>query len=702
MKYKFFTISILIIFFGYGQKKSTLLETDSDNKIKWAEYYSVNKNYQKTINYFSKIEDSLSPSNRRLYSNALKNMNRLKEASIIMDPLLQSDFATVSDYYEYIFLIPENKKLVEEYIQKAKKLPLEANPISISNKSNSTYKIVNLKFNTEKSEFGPALVEPSWGLLFFLGDQRSIGEKINSNNQVYNLFKTNINLNSLETKPVEEFDSKFNSIYQDGPISLNSTSKMLYLTRTTNKIKNNKNIELNIFQVPFKNIGKEAPYPLELNIDGYTSFHPSVSPDGKTLYFSSDRPGGYGGMDIYYVNIENDKPVGEVKNLGPDINTENDEVFPFCFSKKILFYSSNQNTEKKFNIYIASNKVYNRWGKSILSKPFNSSEDDTSFSLEKKIRTGFLSSNRNGGKGDDDIYAFKFKPKITGEKDFYGFHGTDTLIVGLKNVLNNDVEKMISNDPLIQIIPFRIILIDDVKSGELKLNSNGSFWYRSNSFKTEKDSFSYKIITDYGNSEKINVLLENNYDYNKVFRPIYFNFNKSDIKRQFKPRLDSIVKALNVNPNLKIEISSFADCRGSQEYNLKLTEERNKTIMDYIQSSVDNPKRIDGNAYGESQVEGNSSFRYTILIAVFNEETEANDFVNKSKLEEGDFEITRFKKHFQVNLGNFSSYEIAAKSLENIIKLYSNANIRKIKCGNRSELFHGLNRKTTFKLFEIN
>ena len=110
MKYKFFTISILIIFFGYGQKKSTLLETDSDNKIKWAEYYSVNKNYQKTINYFSKIEDSLSPSNRRLYSNALKNMNRLKEASIIMDPLLQSDFATVSDYYEYIYLIPENKK----------------------------------------------------------------------------------------------------------------------------------------------------------------------------------------------------------------------------------------------------------------------------------------------------------------------------------------------------------------------------------------------------------------------------------------------------------------------------------------------------------------------------------------------------------------------------------------------------------------
>ncbi len=701
MKYKFFTISILIIFFGYGQKKSNILEINSDNNLKWAEYYSVNENYQKAINYFSKIEDSLSPNHRRLYSASLKNMNRIKEASIIMDPLVQSDFANVSDYYEYIYLIPENKKLVEEYIQKAKKLPLESNSSSISKNNDSPYKIFNLKFNTEKSEFGPSLIDPSTGLLFFLGDQRSVRKNINSNNQVYNLYKTSINLNSLDTKTVKEFDVNFNSIYQDGPISLNSASKMLYLTRTTNKIKNNKNIQLDIFQVPFKNIGKELPYPMELNVDGFTSFHPSVSPDGKTLFFSSDRPGGYGGMDIYYINIENDKPIGEVKNLGPDINTENDEVFPFSFSQKILFYSSNQNAEKKFNIYIASNKVYNRWEKTILGEPFNSSGDDTSFSIVKKVRTGFLSSNRNGGKGDDDIYGFKFTPKIMGEKDVYDFYGTDTLIVGQKNLLDNDVKKMISYDPLIQIIPYKIKLINDVKNGNLKLNSNGSFWYRSKSFRTKRDSFSYKIITDYGNSEKIKVLLENNYNYNKVFRPIYFNFNRSDLKLQFKPRLDSIVEALNINPNLKIEISSFADCRGSKEYNLKLTQERNKTIMDYIQSRIENPKRIDGNAYGESQVEGNSSLRYTILIGVFNNETEADNFVSKS-ITEDEFEITNLKGKFQVNVGNFRSYKIAQSRLNEIRKLFKNAKVREIKCTNRSELFHSLNRKTTFKLFEIN
>ena len=124
--------------------------------------------------------------------------------------------------------------------------------------------------------------------------------------------------------------------------------------------------------------------------------------------------------------------------------------------------------------------------------------------------------------------------------------------------------------------------------------------------------------------------------------------------------------------------------------------------MDYIQSRIDDPKRVDGYAYGETQVEGNLSFRYTILIGVFNEETEANDLVNKSTLKEDTFEITRFKKYFQVNLGNFSNYETAEKSFKKIIKLYSNAKIRKIKCANRPELFHSLNRKTTFKLFEIN
>ena len=700
MRYKLLTISILIVFFTYGQKKSGFIKNENSKNIKWAEYYSVNKNYSKAIEYFMKIEDSLTPIHIRLYSDALKNLNDLKTASKIMDPLVKSNYANITDYYKYASLIPDNNKLAQEYINKANKLPLEGSNFSKIKKSNSSYNINNLNFNTEKSEFASSLIDPSSGLLFFLGNQGKITKKINSNSQIYNLFKTNINLNTFDTGPIEEFDSRFNSVYQDGPISLNPISKMLYLTRTSDRIKNNKNIQLDIFQIPFKNIGKQLPVPVEFNIDGYTTFHPSVSQDGQTLYFSSDRPGGYGGMDIYSIKINNDKAVGQVKNLGPDINTENDEVFPFSFSKNILFYSSNNNQENKFNILMASNEVFNRWKINILGEPFNSNGDDTSFSIEKKVSTGFFSSNRDEGKGDDDVYAFKFTPDIVGKEDFYFFKGTDTLIVGMKNILDNDIEKMIYEDPLIKIIPLKVRLVDNVKSGELILNQNGSFLYKSNSFKTEKDSFSYKVVSDYGTSEKINVILKNNFKYNKVFRPIYFDYNKSDIQAQFKPRLDSIVESLNNNPNLKIEISSFADCRGTEEYNLILTQERNKEIIDYIKSRIEDKNRVQGKAYGESKVEGNSGLRYTIIVGIFDDETSVNNFVNENNLEKDKIEIIRLKNYFQVILGNFSSYIDAEKSFSKIKKQFINAKITKLKCKNRSEVFHRKNRKTTFKLID--
>ena len=230
------------------------------------------------------------------------------------------------------------------------------------------------------------------------------------------------------------------------------------------------------------------------------------------------------------------------------------------------------------------------------------------------------------------------------------------------------------------------------------MNQNGSFLYRSNSFKTEKDSFSYKLISDYGTSEKISVILKNNFKYNKVFRPIYFDYNKSDIKAQFKPRLDSIVESLNNNPKLKIEISSFADCRGTEEYNLILTQERNKEIIDYIKSRIENKNRIEGRAYGESKVEGNSGLRYTIIVGIFDNETSVNNFVNENNLEKDEIEIIRLKNYFQVNLGNYSSYLDVEKSFSKIKKQFINAKITKLKCKNRSELFHRKNRKTTFKL----
>ena len=136
MRNKFLTISILIVFFTYGQKKPGFIKKENLKNAKWAEYYSVNKNYNKAIKYFMKIEDSLTPILIRLYSDAQKNLNNLKAASRIMDPLVKSNYANVTDYYEYVLLIPDNNKLAQEYINKANKLALEGNNFSNIKRSN--------------------------------------------------------------------------------------------------------------------------------------------------------------------------------------------------------------------------------------------------------------------------------------------------------------------------------------------------------------------------------------------------------------------------------------------------------------------------------------------------------------------------------------------------------------------------------------
>ena len=258
-------------------------------------------------------------------------------------------------------------------------------------------------------------------------------------------------------------------------LALDRINKILYLTRSSNKIDKNKEVQLDLYQLPFEDIEKKMPIPLSINIDGYSTLHPSVSPDGKRLYFASDRPNGFGGMDLYYVALEKGVISGQIQNLGKDINTSEDEVFPFLYDNDILFYSS-RSTNKKLKLMIALNRFANRWESKVLEKPFNSEGDDFSLSINKKYKTGFISSNRKGGKGDDDIYSFKFIPNLKGENDKYEFKKNDTLVVGFNNVLKNDLDLMFSEDPLIEIIPLEAKLVQGTSKGNFNFQFKWIFF----------------------------------------------------------------------------------------------------------------------------------------------------------------------------------------------------------------------------------
>ena len=699
MKNIFIFLFTLICFFGKSQTSSTISKSNkNENSLKWGDYYSINGEEEKAIKYYSINESNLSSEQRRAFSISLQNRGYLARAAKVLEPLLETKEVSIIDYYNYASLIPENNKLSDEYIEKASKLTFDSNFKTDQKSVETSYKLKNLSINSEKSEFGAVLLNLDNPTLYYLGNQKQRVKRLTAPNQVYNIYKGILNLDSLNLEMVTELDLRFNSKYQDGPLSFDYQRESLFLTRSSNKLDKNNKIQLDLFQLPFEEIEKKIPSPLSINVDGYSTLHPSISPDGKLLYFASDRPGGFGGMDLYFVPLEKGVVTGEVTNLGPDINTSEDEVFPFLYENDILFYSS-RTTEKGLSIMLAINRIENRWESKLLQKPFNSDGDNFSFSIVKKYKIGFLSSNRIGGKGDDDIYAFNFITNLKGEKDNYNFRRKDTLVVGFNSVLKNDLSLMLTEDPLIEIIPLEVKLINETLKGDLNFNTNGSFWYVPDLDEKGKDSFTYQIIGADNNSENIIVeLIPEKIDFNGVFRPIYYKYDKYNLETDYKPRLDSLVMKLNEYPDLNVEVASFADCRGSSVYNLKLTEERNQTILNYIRPKISNPERVNAIAYGESKVENNPGYEYAIVISSFTNKNKAIAYLEKLTDLKNEVIIEELDSNYRVLAGVYQNYKEVKKGMLNLNKRGYKGWISKGKCSSSSESFHQSNRKTTFKV----
>ena len=699
MKNIFIFLFTLICFFGKSQTSSTISKSNkNENSLKWGDYYSINGEEEKAIKYYSINESNLSSEQRRAFSISLQNRGYLARAAEVLEPLLETKEVSIIDYYNYASLIPENKKLSDEYIEKASKLTFDSNFKTDQKSVETSYKLKNLSINSEKSEFGAVLLNLDNPTLYYLGNQKQRVKRLTAPNQVYNIYKGILNLDSLNLEMVTELDLRFNSKYQDGPLSFDYQRESLFLTRSSNKLDKNNKIQLDLFQLPFEEIEKKIPSPLSINVDGYSTLHPSISPNGKRLYFASDRPGGFGGMDLYFVPLEKGIISGEVINLGPDINTSKDEVFPFLYENDILFYSSRM-TEKGLSIMLAINRIENRWESKLLQKPFNSDGDNFSFSIVKKYKIGFLSSNRIGGKGDDDIYAFDFITNLKGEKDNYNFRRKDTLVVGFNSVLKNDLSLMLTEDPLIEIVPLEVKLIDETLKGDLNFNTNGSFWYVPDQDEKGKDSFTYQIIGADNNSENIIVeLIPEKIDFNGVFRPIYYKYDKYNLETDYKPRLDSLVIKLNEYPDLNVEIASFADCRGSSEYNLKLTEERNQTILNYLRPKITNPERVNAIAYGESKVENNPGYEYAIVISSFKNKNKAIAYLEKLTDLKNEKIIEELDSNYRVLAGVYQNYKQAKNAMINLNDKGYKGKIYVSKCRSSSESFHESNRKTTFKV----
>ena len=394
--------------------------------------------------------------------------------------------------------------------------------------------------------------------------------------------------------------TKINTSFHESNIAITKDGKTMYFTRNNLDKKNELEYDkkgtshLKIFKATlidgfWKNITE-----LSINDELHSTGHPALSPDEKTLYFASDRSGGYGQTDIYKATILADGTYGKPVNLGEKINTKGKEMFPFVSKNYTLYFSSDgyQNLGL-LDVYKSNLLIDNSSEVKNLGAPFNSGYDDFAFFMNEDLRTGYFSSNRPEGKGKDDIYSFeslKCKEFIKGK----------TFDIRTKKILTNVLVELIDESGKV----LKRMVTQEDASYIFELECDKKFTIKASKL-DYKDDIKNIVTTDLRNKE----IEQNLYltpliiDKEIVISPIFFDFNKSNIRPDAAYELEFVVKVLNNHPKMIIKIEAHTDSRGRDTYNRILSDRRAKATRDYIISRGINVLRIESaTGYGEKQL----------------------------------------------------------------------------------------------------
>ena len=716
-------LTSVILLFG----TLSLLAQEENNQLvseNWGDYYFVNQNHERAVNFYARSKDSIGIDTRRNWALALSAMNKKSEAKMQYATVANSVEARVEDYYIYAGLLFDEKQLALEYRDKSFRLPW-LKPSLFENDSllfkkrfdEETYRINPLKGNSERSEFGMVfLTEEEQSSVFYLSEQdktkasKKVLKRIKTDYPIYNFHEGVFDKTSFTLSDQEDISNSINSLFQEGPASFHEASGQFYFTRSADQLDKKKTVQLNLYQIQLSDLNQnKTPTALPINVKEFSTMHPSIKAAGTELYFASDRPGGFGGMDLYRVNIEDGVFLDPV-NLGADINTVGDEVFPFAYGDQFIFYSSNgKEGAGMMDVYLAENRFENRWESHVLGAGINSDEDDFSFGLNENLALGYFASNRKDGQGADDLYAFDFAPIIYGIQDRYEYTPSDTLVVALNHVLVNDQLSLEQQDPLQRLIKKEVELTLPPAFGTLKLNKNGSFLYKNTQPTQAKDSFAYRLTSDKGFSEAIWVNLDrasvDKEDLNQIladaFLPIFYNLDESLILTTYLDRVNKVVVVMQANPTLEVELSSFTDCRGSLEYNLALSDRRTQAIIDYVQERISNPQRIYGKGYGEDVVNKGFKKDYALVAGSFREPSKAAISLSQFK-RKGFNPITQaVGSNIRVIVSQQDSNAGARQAKEELKEIGVDTWILINPCIQVSEEAHQQKRRTDFKIIRL-
>ena len=547
-------------------------------------YYNIFNTVEAEKWYATLAEDSSDPDIIFKYSQMLKANGKYKLSNKWMNKFVE---LRPADNRATSFL--KNPNYLPKIISKGKR-----------------FNVQNLDINSEYSDFGGTINNNKLYItssrntvgLFDLG--RWITQRINYgwNNEPYlDIYSFDVT-DSGSYLNEDYLGSNINTKYHEGLASFDNEGNM-YISRESfyeneyvkDPESNNITSLIGIYKITK---GEKNVVALNINSVEYSVKNPSVSSDGKTLYFSSDMPGGFGNFDIYKGDIDEQGNINNVENLGQKVNTEGQEMFPFIGDKNNLYFSSDSQLGLGGLDVFFTKEVDGKWASvRNVGIPVNSNADDFAFNMNEATGEGFVSSNRSGGKGSDDIYSIKRLIPIC-----------DVLLTA--NVM--DAKTKLSIDSATTSISD-----NEGNIASTKTSSNEGV----SEFMLVCDEAGKLIVSKEGYNSKIVDLKISNEEFTSIdvmldpiekiivaekieLNTIYFDFDKSNIKAEAAFELDKLVQIMNKYPEMTVSIESHTDSKGPSSYNQRLSERRAKTTSQYVISKGIDSSRLISTGKGES------------------------------------------------------------------------------------------------------
>lgn len=578
--------------------------SEADAQFQRGEYYDASVTYKKVYNKLRKKEErpqrgevafkmgrcyrllNMSARASAAFQNALRYEYPDSTTHFMLAQALHADgkyAAALRSYDKYLEFCPDDSLAINcaEGCRTAQEIRARG----------SRYVVKQAKlFNSRRADFCPMYLGADCDQIYYTSTtEKATGDKKSEITGMKNadVFFSKKNEKGEWERP-EPVEGELNTEFDEGIVAFSPDAQTMYLTKARRELNAPTSVE--IYTSTRSDAKWSAPVKFEITADTLSTFgHPAVSPDGEYLYFVSDMPGGYGGKDIWRISLKERQ--GSLVNLGPDINTEGNDDFPYVRSDGSLYFSSDGHPGMGgldiFRATAVGDPADMRWKVENMGFPINSAGDDFGITFGKG-EDGFFSSNRGDARGYDHIYSFEYDPvRIT--------------IEGL--VMDKDEEPV--KNAIIRIVG------NDGSNQKEVARDDGSFSFAlqrgvkyvmlagAKGYLNQKQEFASDSTMEDANYW-VEFILPS-ISKPSVVENIFYDYDKADLRSESKTALNELIAVLHDNPNVTIEMASHTDRWGSDAYNINLSERRAKSVVDYLVENGISRDRLQPHGYGKSR-----------------------------------------------------------------------------------------------------